>query len=614
MGSETFQSARAEGTRIGSVVLGPAIGQGGEGIVYLAEHDQHGQVVVKEYWPSQISSRSPDGSVVSSTAHWQDAFRQGKERFRQLGKRLIRLHQHQNIVLFHELIEADKTCYLVMQYIAGPTLQDELAAGKFADPHAINRLADQLSSAIVHLHEEEIWHRDISPDNVLISQKNGRALLIDFNAAKDLVLDVTQSVHMLTKSGFSPIEQYSASMDQMAPTADIYSASAVLYFAISGQRPVDATRRAMGEAMPKLSDIAVGKAPPAMLAAIDCGLNVKAADRPQTAEAWRCAMGFDVRDEPMVPKQPPRPPVNVPRWAWIAVPLVFVALLGLWLLPRPSGPVIGPTPTPTAATEEDRAFAAEVNGKPSVRDGVWLLPSAVEPDANSNLKPPNDQVRADDYAPVAIKWTNSAGEPVKDLPESAILSAFPLWKSDTATLAYGTTAKLYVDTAKLQKADAEKDDPLFAKIDATGAKYLIAEVTVAMCVPLDAVPTEKTKLRVPCMAGDWSVKVAGDPMVATFSWRPANNSFMTMPNGQSGTDVSQTGDAVGDDGEVINDSTAAALAAAVPDPVGCTVRIGNDVNIDCGGGHFVVQWADKNTLVGTARGADDTRKVTFTHQ
>ena len=76
-----FSSARSEGTRVGPVVLGPAIGQGGEGIIYLGEHDVLGQVAVKEFYPSLMASRDESKLARAANPSWQKQFRDGVDKF-----------------------------------------------------------------------------------------------------------------------------------------------------------------------------------------------------------------------------------------------------------------------------------------------------------------------------------------------------------------------------------------------------------------------------------------------------------------------------------------------------------------------------------------------------
>ena len=291
-----YGDALPMGTRIGAVVLGGAIGQGAEGIVYLAEHERLGRVVVKEFWPKQIASRSASGGVKESQPGWQEALRDGRNAFTRTGQRLCELEPHPNIVQAYELIENETTSYLVMQHAQGVALASLLQSGTPLEPAQVLALADALTSAAAHLHANQLIHRDIAPDNVLVGADLAKAVLIDLNAAKDEVQQASQSVHGLVKAGYSPFEQYSASTSRLDKRSDIYGITAVLIHAVTGQRPLDAVRRMElgSDASDPLAGMTLGRYSPDFLAALRHGFALRAADRPETVEAWRQELGLDV--------------------------------------------------------------------------------------------------------------------------------------------------------------------------------------------------------------------------------------------------------------------------------------------------------------------------------
>ena len=282
-----FGDALPMGTRIGNVVLGGAIGQGGEGIVYLGEHVKRGRVVVKEYWPKLIVSRSESGQVSASQPRWQAALREGSRNFEELGRRLCGLPLHQNVVEFIDVIIANQTAYLLMQHLPGAPLSLLLDEGRPLPPVQVLALAQQLCSGLAHLHAQGLIHRDVAPDNVIVDA--GRAILIDLNAARDEERQVSLSLNGLVKPGYSPFEQYAQSAAELDARSDIYAASAVLIYAITGQKPREAAARMQNRET--LDGALVAAAPagfdPAFLAAVEHGFALFKQDRPASIAEWQ---------------------------------------------------------------------------------------------------------------------------------------------------------------------------------------------------------------------------------------------------------------------------------------------------------------------------------------
>lgn len=305
-----FGDALPMGTRIGPAILGGAIGQGAEGLVYLAEHDRLGRVVVKEFWPKQIASRSNSGVVRVSQPGWQEAYRKACRAFAEKGERLCQLPPHPGIVRFHEVIDANGTFYLVMDQVQGIPLATLLSAGKALEPGQVRDLADALTAGAAHLHANDLIHRDIAPDNIIVGGDMSQATLIDLNAAKDEVQEGSQSLQGLVKAGYSPFEQYIGASNELDARGDIYAIAAVLIHAITGARPQVPLRRSeLGPTDPDpFTDLPPGKHNPGFIAALRHGFALRAADRPGSIVAWRAELGLESGGA--LPPQPLRAPIQ----------------------------------------------------------------------------------------------------------------------------------------------------------------------------------------------------------------------------------------------------------------------------------------------------------------
>lgn len=308
-----FHDALPAGTAVGGFRLGAAIGQGGEGIVYAAEHPRFGALLIKEYWPKQLISRGADGVAEAARAAWAPDLRRGVERFLALGERMAGLPDHPGVVRIHAAFAANNTAYLAMEHVAGQPLAAVLADGGMRDAAEIMTLADQLSDAIAFLHHQDLFHRDIAPDNVIVTPgRDWRAVLIDFNAAKDLMVELTRSVAAVVKPGYSPVEQYhGAGSEAPGPASDLYSAGAVLYRAITGGAPQEASRRLYRSDHSTL----VALSPPGFqrgfLAAVDHALQPRPEDRPASADQWRRELGVVAGGAPIT--QPAPTPIDMWR-------------------------------------------------------------------------------------------------------------------------------------------------------------------------------------------------------------------------------------------------------------------------------------------------------------
>ena len=227
-------------------VIGRMLGAGGFGITYLAYDRQRGErVAVKEYFPSALASRSPDDIAVipMPIGEREEEFHKGAQKFYEEAEMISRFNGDAGIIKIFDFFYQNHTAYYVMEYLDGVDLARYMAKRerRISEGELLYFL-ERISAALMRIHEERFLHRDISPDNIFIC-RNGEIKLIDFGVARRYVSQMSQSMSVIVKVGFTPIEQYQRKGNQ-GPWTDIYALGATAYYMMTGRKPDDALSRA----------------------------------------------------------------------------------------------------------------------------------------------------------------------------------------------------------------------------------------------------------------------------------------------------------------------------------------------------------------------------------
>lgn len=266
------------------------LNSGGFGITYLAKDSLDRNVVIKECFPSSFCRRSKTVVAARSRAHTAE-LRSIVQLFVREARNLAKI-VHPNIVAVHQVFEDNGTAYMAIDYIDGLDLQQVIdGEGPRLTPDQIVNITDKLLIAVGFIHDNDMLHRDISPDNVLID-KAGEPILIDFGAAREHASKSTRAMSALrvVKDGYSPQEFYIAGSEQ-GPWSDLYALAATLYHLISGEAPVNGQARlaALAEDRPDPYTPLTGRYPgyPAgFLEAIDRAMSTLPKQRLQSAPEW----------------------------------------------------------------------------------------------------------------------------------------------------------------------------------------------------------------------------------------------------------------------------------------------------------------------------------------
>lgn len=261
------------------------LGGGGFGITYLAEDTLLScPVALKEYLPGDVAVRTGSRDVRPRSDADSDAFNWGLQRFLDEARALATFH-NPNIVRVLRYFQANSTAYMVMEYESGHSLKEWAAANPGLDRTSVLRIVRPLLDGLDVIHKAGFLHRDIKPDNIYI-RADGTPVLLDFGAARR-VAGGGRTLTTIVSPGFAPFEQYHSHGNQ-GPWSDIYSLSAVMYWLVTGKKPVEAAARIRQDVMTpasRLADTAVFSR--SLLRAIDWGMDPDENKRPRNVADFR---------------------------------------------------------------------------------------------------------------------------------------------------------------------------------------------------------------------------------------------------------------------------------------------------------------------------------------
>ncbi len=283
------------GTILGEFEIIDIIGWGGFGIVYLVyDHSLERKVALKEYMPSSFAIRNNLGEITLRSESNREIFLAGLRSFINEA-RLLAHFDHPSLVKVYRFWESNGTAYMVMPFYKGITLKEKiLNADRLPEEKWLKNLLFQLLEALNVLHKDipSCLHRDISPDNILILS-DGRALLLDFGAARRVISNMTQSLTVILKPGYAPIEQYADEINlTQGPWTDIYALAAVIYFAITRKAPTPSVSRLISDKLTPLNEFAVNQYSNTFLNGIDRALAIRPEHRPQSVEEFHRLLGL----------------------------------------------------------------------------------------------------------------------------------------------------------------------------------------------------------------------------------------------------------------------------------------------------------------------------------
>jgi serine/threonine protein kinase len=210
-------------------------------IVYLCENTQENNLyIVKEYFPKSLVVRDLDNkSIICKRPSFKDKYEVLKDEFL-YEARIIEKIKHPNVVEYIDDFKENNTAYIVTYYYQGETLDKYVAhSNEVLGCKILKNVLIPIGKALKKIHTSGIIHRDIKPNNIMIT-KEGFPVIIDFGSA--INYENKGDKKIFVSSGYSPIELYSKKSRQ-AEFTDIYSFAAVVYYCVCRVPPLDVKQR-----------------------------------------------------------------------------------------------------------------------------------------------------------------------------------------------------------------------------------------------------------------------------------------------------------------------------------------------------------------------------------
>ena len=264
------------------------LGVGGFGIVYKGRGIYFDELVaIKEYFPSSISERDEDATVVPIDSDAEEVHALGLKKFVEEAKLLWNLStpsRHPNIVSVRSLFEIHGTAYMVMDFEEGVSLSKLIKSGTKWNEASLTSLIRPIAEGLERAHRVGVLHRDIKPPNILVND-DGRSVLIDFGSARFESGEATSTTVTFHTPPYAAIEQYVKTYEQ-GPWTDIYALGVVLYECITGTKPPEVLERMHGGLGKTLSEGDWPGYSKGFLAAVDAAMTIKPIERPQSISQW----------------------------------------------------------------------------------------------------------------------------------------------------------------------------------------------------------------------------------------------------------------------------------------------------------------------------------------
>ncbi|MDY7003442.1 MAG: protein kinase [Cyanobacteriota bacterium] len=401
----------------GKYTLEQELGRGGFGITIKATHNYLGQPVVIK--------------TLNESLRQHPNFQEFQRKFQDEARRLA-LCVHPNIVRVSDFFVEDSQPYMVMDYIPGKTLAEVVSGGQPLPEAIAVHYIRQVGNALILVHQNNLLHRDVKPQNIMLRRDTENVILIDFGIAREFIAGKTQVHTNLVSDGYAPPEQYFVQGKRTAAT-DVYGLAATLYTLLTARLPIPAMSRAQQEmATPReLQPQLSGTVNQAVLK----GMAMDIQYRPATVEEWLKELSNSTTTNLstiVVPQQHPGhnvgngktattsiPPTQRPKgilmWGILgAIATLTVGTLAAILLnsePSDTPPIVQtPTPSPTVRPSD---IAQTPISKPTATPTPSPQPNDTKPLPNFTPTPSPSPSPTPTPVPPIVRPTPTPSPPVE---------------------------------------------------------------------------------------------------------------------------------------------------------------------------------------------------------
>ena len=315
----------------GKYVVGRVLGQGGFGITYIGwDLALERKVAIKEYYPSgQVSRTQGTRSLTWYTTEQANVARKsGMEMFLKEARKMVKVDNIPGVVRVLELFQENGTAYIVMEFVEGETLKARLQKTGPLSWSQAKTIFEPVVHAMSKVHRAGLVHRDLSPDNLMLTA-DGSVKILDLGAAKDLNVNSGASSMQVAKSGFSPLEQY-IQRGNSGPWTDVYAIAATIYYTLTGKLPPNAVDRLDHDTL-SWSEPGLTALSPAALAALEHAMEVQISDRIQTMDELEQRL-FSGPIPQAAPIQEKPPEVAAMRRTYAPFHIAAMVLTGIFLV------------------------------------------------------------------------------------------------------------------------------------------------------------------------------------------------------------------------------------------------------------------------------------------
>ena len=373
----------------GRYIVGKMLGQGGFGITYIGwDLAMERKVAIKEYYPSGQVSRNPGSRDLTLYTNEQSrqARQNGMQMFLKEARKMSKVDNLTNVVRVRDIFQENETAYIVMDFVEGETLKARLDKTGPLTWKQAKEIFVPAMQAMEQVHQAGLVHRDISPDNLMLTP-DGRVMILDLGAAKDLAINKGASSAMVVKGGFSPPEQY-AQQGGSGSWTDVYAMAATMYHSLTGVVPPTAVDRMQGEPV-NWALLETGGVPNHVIAALQNAMKLNARERTQTmAELLRQCQS----ETAVVARK--EPPVSARKGNFriigFAAALCLVAALAVALFVKAK-----PAPQPVSSPTTMQAVPTRSTTKPTEPDSTnsnQTQPTLSTPPAETSRNRPSVSV------------------------------------------------------------------------------------------------------------------------------------------------------------------------------------------------------------------------------